>query len=183
VKVITGNPGTGKHTVAQILSKKMGLELVDINKIAVEKKTFERKKGALEVDVQKLKRILDKMSSKNSLLVGHLAPYVVSRNKVEVAVVLRRNPYDLERVYKKRKYPNDKIIENLGSEILGITYYDTVKNIGQNKTVQFDTTRKSIANITKKIESLFLKGNGKWDKVDWLALVLKNGDLQRFFSY
>jgi len=183
VKVITGNPGTGKHTVAQILSKKMGLELVDINKIAVEKKAFERKKGALEVDVKKIKRVLDKMSSKNSLLVGHLAPYVVSRNKVEVVVVLRRSPYDLEKVYKKRKYPSDKIIENLGSEILGITYYDTVKNIGQNKTVQFDTTRKSIANITKKIESLFLKGNGKGDKVDWLALVLKNGDLQRFFSY
>jgi len=183
VKVITGNPGTGKHTVAQIISKKMGLELVDINKIAIEKKAFERKKGALEVDVKKLKKILDKMSSKNSLLVGHLAPYVVSRNKVEVAVVLRRSPYDLEKVYKKRKYPSDKIIENLGSEILGITYYDTVKNIGQNKTVQFDTTRKSIANITKKIESLFLKGNGKGDKLDWLALVLKNGDLQRFFSY
>ena len=183
MKVITGNPGTGKHTVAQILSKKMGLELVDINKIAVEKKAFERKKGALEVDVKKIKRVLDKMSSKNSLLVGHLAPYVVSRNKVEVVVVLRRSPYDLEKVYKKRKYPSDKIIENLGSEILGITYYDTVKNIGQNKTVQFDTTRKSIANITKKIESLFLKGNGKGDKVDWLALVLKNGDLQRFFSY
>lgn len=182
MKVITGNPGTGKHTVAQILSKKMGLELVDINKIAIEKKTFERKKGTLEVDVQKLKKILDKMSSKNTLLVGHLAPYVVSRNRVEVAVVLRRNPYDLEKVYKKRKYHNDKITENIGSEILGITYYDTVKNIGQNKTVQFDT-RKSIVNITKKIESLFLKGNGKGDTIDWLALVLKNGDLQRFFSY
>jgi len=183
VKVITGNPGTGKHTIAQILSKKMGLELVDINKIAIEKKVFKKKKGTLEVDVKKLKRVLDKMPTKNSLLVGHLAPYVVSKNKVEIAVVLRRSPYDLEKVYKKRKYPSDKIIENLGSEILGITYYDTVKNIGQNKTVQFDTTRKSISNIAKKIESLFLNGNSKGDKVDWLALVLKNGDLQRFFSY
>lgn len=161
----------------------MGLELVDINKIAIEEKVFEKRNGVLNVDVQKLKRILNKMSSKNSLLVGHLAPYVVSRNRVEVVVVLRRSPYELERVYKKRKYSNDKIIENLGSEILGITYYDTVKNIGQNKTFQIDTTKKSIVNITKKIEASFLKSNVKGDKVDWLALVLKNGDLQRFFSY
>ena len=183
MKVITGNPGTGKHTIARILSKKMEFELVDVNKIAIEEKTFGRRKGALEVDVQKLKRVLNKMVSKNSLLVGHLAPYVVSRNRVEVAVVLRRSPYELERVYKKRKYYYDKIIENLGSEILGITYYDTVKNIGQNKTFQFDTTKKSIVNITKKIEALFLKNNVNGDKVDWLAVVLKNGDLQRFFSY
>jgi adenylate kinase len=183
LKVITGNPGAGKHTIAQILSERMGLELVDINKIAIEEKVFEKRKGVLDVDVQKLKRVLYKMASKNLLLVGHLAPYVVSRDRVEVAVVLRRSPYELEGVYKKRKYSNGKIIENLGSEILGITYYDTVKNIGQNKTFQFDTTKKSIANITRKIETLFLKSNVKGDKVDWLALVLKNGDLQRFFSY
>jgi len=183
MKVITGNPGTGKHTLAQILSKKMGLELIDINKIAVEEKTFEKRKGVLEVDVQKLKRILDKVSSKNSLLVGHLAPYVISRNKVELAVVLRRSPYELEKVYKKRKYPHEKMIENLGSEILGITYYDTIRNIGKEKTNQIDTTKKSVTNISKKIESLFRKGNAKGDKVDWLALVSKNRDLQRFFSY
>ncbi len=183
MKIITGNPGTGKHTIAQILSKKMGLELVDINKVAIKEKIFERKKGTLEVDVQKLEKILDKMPSKNILLVGHLAPYLVPRRKVEAAVVLRRSPYELENVYKKRRYNKNKIIENLGSEILGITYYDAAKNFGQDKTFQIDTTKKSIGNITKKIESLFLKGNVKADKVDWLALVLKKGDLQRFFSY
>ena len=183
VKIITGNPGTGKHTIAQILSRKMGLELIDINKIAIEEKIVERRNEVLDVDVVKLKKILDKTGSKNSLLVGHLAPYVVSRNKVEVAVVLRQSPYELVRVYKKRKYRKDKIIENLGSEILGITYYDMVRNIGQNKTFQFDTTKKSIVSITKKIETLFLKGKVKGDKVDWLALVLKNGDIQKFFPY
>ena len=182
MKIITGNPGTGKHTLSQILSNKIGLEIIDINKIAIKNKTFKRKKGALEVDVRKLKRIVDKMP-KNSLLVGHLAPYIISKNKVEMAVVLRRSPYELEKVYKKRKYPHEKMIENLGSEILGITYYDTIRNIGKEKTNQIDTTKKSVTNISKKIESLFRKGNAKGDKVDWLALVSKNRDLQRFFSY
>jgi len=182
LKIITGNPGTGKHTIARIVAKKMGLELVDINKVAIGGKTV-RQNGTLDVDVHKLKKILDKKTSENLLLVGHLAPYVVLKNRVDFAVVLRQSPYTLERVYKKRKYSKDKLMENLGSEILGIIYYDTVKNIGKSKTFQFNTTNKSVATITKKIESLFLKRKIKGDVIDWLALVLKKGDLPRFFPY
>lgn len=183
MKIITGNPGTGKHTISHIVAKNLDLELVDISKVAIEEKLFEKRDRALEIDVHKLRKILMKNLPKRSLLVGHLAPYVALRNKVDIAVVLRRSPYKLEEVYKKRKYPIYKSLENLGSEILGITYYDTVKNIGQNNTFQFDTTNKSITSITKKIESLFQKNNVRGDLVDWLALVLKNGDLQRFFPY
>jgi adenylate kinase len=183
MKMITGNPGTGKHTIARRIAKNLGLELVDISKVAIQEKIFEKRNGVIEVDVPNLKKILMKRISGKSLLVGHLAPYVVLRNKVDIAVVLRRSPYELEGLYKKRKYSTNKLLENLGSEILGITHYDTVKNIGQNKTFQFDATNKSITSITKKIESLFQKGTIKGDSVDWLELVLKNEDLRRFFPY
>ncbi len=183
MKIITGNPGTGKHTVAGILAKKLGLELVDINQVAISKGIAKKGKQALDVDVKKLKKILDKKTSKNTLLVGHLAPYVVSKNKVDVVVVLRRSPYSLERIYKKREYSKQKSIENLGSEILGITYYDTIKNIGRKKTFQFDTTNKSIADTVKRIESLFVKGKTREDNVDWLKIVSKKRDLKRFFPY
>jgi len=183
LKIITGNPGTGKHTVAGILAKKLGLELVDINQVAISKGIAKKGKQALDVDVKKLKKILDKKTSKNTLLVGHLAPYVVSKNKVDVVVVLRRSPYSLERIYKKREYSKQKSIENLGSEILGITYYDTIKNIGRKKTFQFDTTNKSIADTVKRIESLFVKGKTREDNVDWLKIVSKKRDLKRFFPY
>ena len=183
MKIIAGNPGTGKHAVAHIVAKKIGLDIIDINKIAIDKKIFEKRNGILDVDVHKLKKILDKKTSNKSLLVGHLAPYVVSRDRVEIAAVLRRSPYELELVYKKRKYNKEKLFENLGSEILGITSYDTIKNVGKNKTVQFDTTKKSIVAISKKIELLFQEHKVKGDDVDWLSLVLKKGDLQRFFPY
>ncbi len=183
MKVITGNPGTGKHTISNILAKKLGLELVDINKVAIAEGIVKKGKEALDVDVKKLEKFLDKKTAKNALLVGHLAPYVISKNKVEIAVVLRRNPYNLEKIYKERGYPRKKAIENLGSEILGLTYYDTIENIGRKKTFQFDTTNKPIKETIKRIESLFAKGKAKEDNVDWLKTISEKVDLKRFFPY
>lgn len=183
MKIITGTPGTGKHTVARILARKLELELIDINKVSINEGMTKKNGQVLEVDVLKLKKTLDKKMPKNALLVGHLAPYVVSKNKIEIAVVLRRNPYNLERVYKKRGYDKKKLLENLGSEIIGITYYDMIKNVGHKKTFQFDTTNKSVSSTVKKIESLFAKGKSKEDNVDWLKIVSENRDLKRFFPY
>jgi len=183
LKIITGNPGTGKHTVAKIIAKKLNLDMIDINRIVVDEGIFEKRDETLDVDVNRLKKIITRNASKNSLLIGHLAPYLVSRNNVESAVVLRRNPYKLQSVYKKRKYGSKKVIENLGSEILGITYYDMVKKIGRNKTFQIDTSAKSISMVIKRIETFFLGGITQKDDVDWLGLVLKKGDLKRFFPY
>ncbi len=183
LKIITGNPGTGKHTIAKLISKKLNLEMIDINKIAIEQKLAKKNDGVLTVDVNKLKKIIDKKAPENSILVGHLAPYVVSAKNVEVAIVLRKSPYRLQSIYKKRKYSSKKSLENLGSEILGITYYDTIREFGQKKTFQIDTSSRTISDTVKKVESIFMKTRTKDDKVDWLQMVLKKGDMQKFFPY
>lgn len=182
-KVITGNPGVGKHTVAKQLAKNLDLEIIDINKIAIEEGIFEKKTETLDVDVKTLKKIITKKNTKNSLVVGHLAPYVVSRRQVESAVVLRKNPYRLSSIYKKRNYTYEKSITNLGSEILGVTLYDAINEFGPDKTFQIDTTSKSVSTVVKKIESLFTKHIFQEDEVDWLGLISEKNDLKRFFPY
>lgn len=181
--VITGNPGVGKHTVAKLLAEKLDLELIDINKVAIQKGIIEKRNVTSDVDVKKLKKILGKLVTKNSIVVGHLAPYVVSRKQVKLAIVLRRNPYKLASVYQKRKYTHQKSIENLGSEILGVIYHDSVTEFGSDKTLQLDTTGKSVSAIVKKISHLFVKNTCSGDKVDWLGLIYEKNDLKRFFPY
>ena len=182
MKIITGNPGTGKHTIAKLISSKLNLEIIDINKIAISEGVFTKNNGTLDVDVSKLKKIINKMNSKDSILVGHLAPYVISPKNVEMAVVLRKSPYKLQSTYKKRKYTRKKSLENIGSEILGIVYHDTVHEFGRKKTFQIDTSDKSISATVKKVKSIF-KGSKVEDNVDWLQLVLKKGDMRKFFPY
>ncbi|TSA18101.1 MAG: AAA family ATPase [Nitrosopumilales archaeon] len=182
-KVITGNPGVGKHTVAKQIAKNLKLGLIDINNVAIENGIFVRGKETLDVDAKALQKILDKKITNHSLIVGHLAPYVIPRNKVNMVIVLRKNPYKLIPVYKKRKYSKQKTIENLGSEILGITFYDALKKFGPSKIHQIDTSLSSVSKVVKRIEMFFEKGKFQEDQVDWLGLISKKGDLKRFFPY
>ena len=181
--IITGSPGVGKHTVAKLVAKKLDLEIIDINKVAIQKGIFEKSKGTLDVDVKKLKKTHEKLITKDSIVVGHLAPYVVPRKQVKLAIVLRRDPYKLISVYKKRGYSHQKSIENLGSETLGVIYYDSINEFGSDRTFQINTTGKSVCMITKKITNLFAKGTFSEDKVDWLGLISEKNDLKRFFLY
>ena len=183
MNIITGNPGTGKHTIAKLIAKKLNLEIIDINKIAIEQGLAKKNNHALDVDVNKLKKIIDKKASENSILVGHLAPYVIDSKNVKISVVLRKSPYKLQSIYKKRKYSSKKSLENLGSEILGITYYDAVREFGKKKTFQIDTSDISISATAKKVELIFTRKSTKEDKIDWLHMVLKKGDMQKFFPY
>ncbi|MFB5622461.1 MAG: AAA family ATPase [Nitrosarchaeum sp.] len=51
--VITGNPGVGKHTVANEISKRLGLSIIDINSIARDAELFEKNDNTNDVDVLK----------------------------------------------------------------------------------------------------------------------------------
>lgn len=178
--VITGNPGVGKHTVAKKLSSELGHSIIDLNEVAISAKIFEKKGTTLDVDVRKLAKLVKKMIKPNIIIVGHLAPYVVPKRQIKFAIILRKSPYKLISVYKKRKYSKKKALENLGSEILGVIAYDAIASFGSKKVYQIDTTNQSIKKTLSKIKSV-LKKRAQGDKVDWLELVAKNNDLAKFF--
>lgn len=177
--VITGNPGVGKHTVAREISKQIKLPIIDINSIARDAELFEKDEDTNDVDVSKLEKIIKVPSP--SLIVGHLAPYVLSSEQVKKVIVLRRNPYDLISVYKKRGYSEGKIRENTGSEILGIIAHDAINQFG-SKVYQIDVTGKSISEVAERVLNIINEG-GASEEVDWLDLVTKQNDLKKFFAY
>jgi len=177
--VITGNPGVGKHTLAKGLSEKMKLELIDINQIAKNSGLFEENNESNDVDAEKLQEILKQKISNRCVIVGHLAPYVLDKDKISTVIVLRRSPYDLIKIYDERGYSDKKSKENASSEILGITTYDA-KNQFEEKVVQINVSGKNIKDVLNKAE-LVISGTRDSEEMDWLELVTKNNDLQKFF--
>ena len=179
VLVLTGNPGVGKHTISKKLAEILDYEIVDVNKEAV-KVGMPKQNGSIDVDVKKTQRILEEKISDKSLVVGHLAPFVVSKELVSMAIVLRKNPYELIQIYEKRSYSDKKKNDNLGSEILGVVAYDSIEKFGKDKTFQINTTSLTVEEVTKKIESV-INGTSNGDTVDWLADITEKNDLKKFF--
>ena len=177
--VITGNPGVGKHTITHKIAERLDLSIIDINEIAKNAGLFEKTENTNDVDTEKLGKILEDVISEKNIIVGHLAPYVLDKNQVKIMIVLRRNPYDLISVYKERKYTDQKIKENTGSEVLGIITHEA-KNKFQEKVFQINTSGKNIQEEVEKTISLISSNEGN-EEVDWLELVRKNNDLGKFF--
>ncbi|MXX20633.1 MAG: shikimate kinase [Cenarchaeum sp. SB0665_bin_23] len=173
--VITGSPGTGKHTVADSISDIIKFDIIDINRIA-------RESGLIidgEVDTEILAGMMD--VQKPSIIVGHLAPYVISnRCMVKKAVVLRRSPYELYDIYKSRRYSRQKILDNVGAEILDIIYSDASNTF--DVVIQIDTTGNTPAHNTQRVLQAMTHDTSS-DEVRWLHQISENGDMQRFFEF
>jgi adenylate kinase len=187
--VITGNPGVGKHTTAKIIAEKINADIIDINDVAIDNNATGKKTDlGLDVDVKRLGRLLEKQlkAERDLVIVGHLAPYVLRPVGISLVAVLRRSPYELEKTLKKRGYSVDKVRENVASEILGTSLYDSLKTFGKRKVAEFDTTGKTPKETADEILSALQKkpkSKSKLIGIDWLNLVSEKGDMRRFFKY
>ena len=111
-----------------------------------------------------------------------MAPYVLEKSNIDFAIILRKNPYDLIEIYKKRKYEKSKIKENAGSEILGIIANDSITSFGKEKSFEIDATNKTPEMILEKIYSV-IDNQKDGDTVDWLRLVEEKNEISKFFDY
>jgi len=181
--VITGNPGVGKHTIADLFVKQnSSYQIFDINKFVIEKGFGEEAEDGIEVDTKKLKNEIQKLNLEKSLIVGHLAPYVLDESEIGFVIILRKNPYELIKIYEKRKYQNSKIKENAGSEVLGVIANDSITSFGKKKSFEVNATDKTPEIILKKIQDI-ISNQESGDIVDWLKLIEEKNDMDKFFDY
>lgn len=177
--LLTGTPGVGKHTVTRMFAEMSPSVTFDLNEVARDNGLIEED-GA--VDIPKLSQIMNENINKNTespcVITGHLAPYVMSPDQVTRVIVMRRDPYELLEVYRRRGYSRQKSMENAGSEILDVIYHDSVQKFG-------DLVKQlTVTNYAETMRKAFTALIGDHDeKVDWLKMIRKNGDLEKFFEH
>ena len=122
------------------------------------------------------------MNLNKLVIIGHLAPYVLDKSDIDLVIILRKNPYDLVEIYKKRNYQDSKIKQNTGSEILGVIANDSITSFGKEKSYEINATNKTPKIILEEIQNIINNQKGG-DIVDWLRLVEEKNEINKFFDY
>lgn len=189
--ILSGTPGVGKHTIAITLSSFFNkVTIVDINKIILSEGLLipSKKRGNHNVDIQKsfdfLTLLLSKKEYQDSIIVGHLAPYVIDPLLVDLAVILRRSPYELRKIYEDRSYSQTKISDNIVAEILGIISYDALKNFEFSKLSELEIATSVLPSLSaQKIVNMYMdKKQRSFGNIDWLPLIQNDPDMLKFLK-
>lgn len=186
--VVTGNPGVGKRTLSSMLSKRLGFRIINLNEFVIKNRLVFTDKTLDVYDVYLKKATImlrrEIKQYQDVIITGHLAPYLLRPDQVDLVVVLRRSPENLLQTFKKRNYDLRKIRENITSEILGITLYDSIKKFGKEKIIEFDTTTTpSKETIKHLIEALSDKSKRKTENIDWMPTLKDRQEILKLVSY
>lgn len=185
--VISGTPGVGKHTVSMDLSRLLnGFPILDINKVILSENLFDTSQAKNEVDIKKTFDLLNSLlltkEYYNVILVGHLAPYVIDPLLIDFAVILRRNPFELKKVYERRLYSEKKINDNLISEILGLVSYDFLEKFDISNISELEVTENVMPSIyAEKIIDMYNNKNlRQFGMIDWFPLIQTSPQTLKF---
>ncbi|MBS7634790.1 adenylate kinase family protein [Candidatus Bathyarchaeota archaeon] len=187
VIVITGTPGVGKSSISKVLASKINAQVISIGELVKREGLYsgvDRKRDTLIADVEKISERINEIISKAStdiIVEGHFAVDVVPSEKITIAFILRRNPEELETIFKERSYKEEKIRENLAAEILDVCLYDSVKKYGINKVCEIDVSSRSVEDVVQEIIRVL---NGEEERkigiVDWLGKLETERKLDKY---
>ncbi len=189
--LVTGIPCVGKTSVARSLASKIGALYVNLNDLAVRENLIvgrDEKRGSMIVDETRLKdrlaEIIEKCDEESVVIDGHYAASVVSSKLVDYVFVLRRDPVELRRLMEKRGFSNQKLWENLASEILDVCLVEALKFHGEEKICELNITSRSVEEIVEEIMDI-LEGNKKCGVgiVDWLRKLEKENLLDEYMKF
>ena len=171
---ITGTPCTGKTTVSEMLSSKLGCRLIKINDLAIENDFvlgIDDEKGYKVIDIPALnEKVAEIIGESDELLIfeGHLAHLCDGADKV---IVLRVRPETLRSRLEGRDYSEAKIRENLEAEAMGVCTAEAYDIYGESIS-EIDVSDLTLDEIVDEL-SCVISGEktypvGEVDFMDWL---------------
>ncbi len=190
VILITGTPCVGKTSTAKALTLKLDALYINLTELATRENLIQEKdeqRNTLIVDEERMKRRISeiiKESTKDDIIIdGHYAANVVPQEHVSYVFVLRRDPVELRKLMEKSGFSENKIWENLASEILDVCLVDALNLHGTDKVCELDVSGKTVEESVKAMLDVL----GGFKKcyvgvVDWLGKLEKEGILDQYLK-
>tara|TARA_B100001123_G_C15178993_1_gene974539 strand:- start:87 stop:599 length:513 start_codon:yes stop_codon:yes gene_type:complete len=163
---LTGTPATGKTSITAKLKKQV-IHLSDFYSESSEEKN---KTGEWKIDIDKMNAITQKRLNDGIIVEGHLSHFI---DNIDQIIVLRCDPRELRKRMEKRNYSEEKIVENLEAEAMGLIYSQALEIKNETDVFQLDTTSLTV-NESSKILGNFIEGNVKLDEtIDYSERIME----------
>lgn len=166
IVALTGTPGVGKSTVADILSDK-GYVVKPVSELAEKHETIVGEEvGSRIIDTETLSSKIDR--SRSYILEGHLSHQL----NPDMVIVLRCNPKILKERLAKKGWGEEKVLENIEAEI---TDSILMEALSHKKVYEIDASERSAEEVAEIIIKIIEEGSEdfKPGNIDW---ILEIGD-------
>jgi adenylate kinase len=190
VILITGTPCVGKTTVSKELATKLNAHYVNLTDFAkqnslISSEDEERHTAIIDEDKMrdKLTEAIDRAEKADIVIDGHYAAGVTPKGKVTRVFVLRRNPVELREFMTKCGFKDQKLWENLASEILDICLVEALREQEARKVCELDISEKTVKDVVDDISAI-LDGRKKCRAggIDWLGMLETQGILDEYLK-
>lgn len=186
ILLIGGTPGTGKTSVAHLLGERLGRSVINLGQVAKDGNCHRDRDDARDtfvIDedclVDAIERIIDEETS-DLIIEGHYIDLVPSR-RVERVFVLRVHPDELLERLRERGYPEEKVNENVESEIFGVCQLDAIDAFGEQKVYEIDASKHTPRQLADELlKSLQQKEPPQ--RIDWMIMLEEEGRLEDFLQ-
>ena len=167
--LITGTPGTGKTTVAGLLSDALGAPYVDVGGLLSawgllkpDRQRFAHVVTDVEEAVRRLRESLPR-----SFVADTHAVSLFHGVELDAVVVLRRDPRQLLVELARRGWPKPKIYENVVAELLDVVYVEAQKL--DVYLAQIDVSGLSPGYVARVLASCLPRLECPREEVDWIG--------------
>lgn len=161
---VTGTPGAGKSTAAQLAAEELGYDVVELSEHAEEFSIeYDEERDTTEVDVESMDAAFEDRD--DVLFDSHLSHHL----DVDHVVVLRCHPMELEGRLRERGYDEAKVRENASSETLDLLAAEAIHRY--DEVYEIDTTGSSPGEVAEElveaVRSRLVNASSEGVTVDW----------------
>lgn len=173
--LVAGTPGVGKSTVAAGLAARLGAEVIELAELA---DPDEAEVHPAKLAARAGARI--RRSGRDAVIATHI---IFKPRRIELGgvVVLRRSPLRLLEELRLRGYPEEKVLENVEAELLGVVYVEALRKVGPGRVFQIDTSERGPEETVELAYRSLRRGWGG-EEVDWFLRLESEGRLQELLT-